>query len=221
MLTLSASSILNYARCPYSFYLYKTTEREEKPQTKATATGRAFHRLIGFILNGMSFKEALDEVLIDDILADAQELKMFYSVYEEELERLKDEGVLATEKYFELDIDGVIISGYIDIITSFRRLIEMKTTRQQIQAPKPSHIFQVSLYRLTDDADSYELHYISPAQLVKIPVKPYPSSLVLSIVKQVKTLVDTLEYPPLGLVNGYCQYCLYKSLCTYYQKVEV
>ena len=221
MFSLSASSILNYAKCPYSFYISKTTDKEDRPQSRATATGKAFHRVVEMILSGASFKEAVGEIIESDgALVDFQELKLFYNSYENELEKLKTEGILAVEKPFELEIDNVIITGYIDIITSERRLIEMKTTRQQVLSPKPNHLFQVSLYKLTDDADFYELHYISPNQFTKMPVKPYPTDFVLSIIKQVKKLINTEEFPPLGIINGYCQFCLFKSQCDFYKNLE-
>jgi RecB family exonuclease len=221
MWSLSASSVLNYAKCPYSFYLYKTYGKEERPLSKATATGKAFHKVVELILNGANFKEALGEIVASDgVLVDFNELKLFYTAYEREIEKIKNEGVLAVEKPFELEIDDVIITGYIDIITNERRMIEMKTTRQHVLHPKPSHLFQLSLYRLTDDADYYELHYIMPNDFVKIPVKPYPTDFVLTVIKQVKKLVNTEEYPPLGIINGYCQFCLFKDLCSFYNRLN-
>lgn len=216
MLRVSVTSLLNYARCPYSFYLYKTTDIKEIPRTKETATGKAFHRIVKSVFSGKSFEEALGEVLVvDDNLVDTSEVRLFYSLYKDEMEKLREEGIYAIEKYFEIEYDGVVINGYIDLITKKGKLVEIKTTKQNIY-PKLSHVFQVSVYKLLGDANSYEIHYISPKGVFKIPVKPYPVEFILDVIKQIQNLIETNEYPALGLLNGFCRFCLFKNMCEFY-----
>jgi CRISPR/Cas system-associated exonuclease Cas4 (RecB family) len=222
---LSASSILLYSKCPYSFYL-KNTIQEDIEESKAQLSGSIFHRIIELRLNGCSKEEAVgiatQEFLTKPYFAEAlKDALEFYFTYEPHLQDLLNEGVIATEKEFALEIDNIIIKGYIDVITAKRRMIDLKTSRRNGKPlPDFKHVFQMSVYALTCDADTYHLHYIFPNYADLIQVKPLPMKEVLSIIQSVAKMIETQEFPPIGLLTSYCQFCQYKKHCKYHRLTE-
>ena len=140
----------------------------------------------------------------------------FYSSYEPTLEKMLDEGILASEKKFTLEVDGITIVGYIDYITRKRKLVELKSTKYERPLPEFKHIFQVSVYALTEEADDYYLHYVFPNKVEVIKVQTLPRGEVIGLIKSVSKMLEVNEYPPLGMLSGYCQFCSYKKYCKYY-----
>ena len=224
---LSASSILLYSQCPYAFYL-KNTLQEEVEETRTMLSGTIFHRLIELRLNNYSKEEAVgiatQEFMMKPNFTEAlNNALQFYLTYEPHLQDLLSEGVIATEKEFILEIDNnVIIKGFIDIITAKRKMIDLKTSSRRNGRPLPDfkHVFQMSVYALTDDADTYHLHYVFQDHTNLIQVKPLPAKEVLSIIQSVAKLIETEEFPPNGLLTGYCQFCQYKKHCKYHRLTE-
>lgn len=221
---LSASSILLYSKCPYSFYL-KNTIQEDVEETKAMLSGTIFHRIIELRLNGHSKTEAVGIVMQEFITKQnfteaLKEALDFYLSYEKTLEALLDEGIIATEKEFTLEIDGIAVRGYIDIITRGRKMIDLKTTKYNRLLPDTKHVFQMSVYSLTDEADSYYLHYIFPGRVEEVKPRLLPKADVLTIIRSVAKLIETQEFPPTGLLTGYCQFCQYKKHCKYHRLTE-
>lgn len=222
---LSASSILLYSKCPYAFYL-KNTIQEEVEESRTQLSGSIFHRIIELRLNrhskeeavGIATQEFISKPYFAEALKDALE---FYLTYEQHLQDLLSEGVIATEKEFILEIDSVVIKGYIDIITTKRKMIDLKTSRRNGRPlPDFKHVFQMSVYALTGDADTYHLHYVFPDHADLIQVRPLPMKEVLSIAQSVAKMIETQEFPPIGLLTGYCQFCQYKKHCKFHRLTE-
>jgi len=219
---LSASSILLYSKCPYAFYL-KNTLQDEVEETKAMLSGTIFHRIIELRLSGHTKAEAVgiatQEFMMKQNFTEAlKEALDFYLSYEKTLEALLDEGIIATEKEFLIEIDNIVIKGYIDIITRGRKMVDLKTTKYNRQLPDFKHVFQMSVYSLTDDADTYHLHYIFPeGRVEKVQAQILPKGEVLSIIRSVAKMIETGEFSPLGLLTGYCQFCQYKKHCKYHR----
>jgi CRISPR/Cas system-associated exonuclease Cas4 (RecB family) len=167
---------------------------------------------------GIATQEFLTKPYFTEALKDALE---FYFTYEPHLQDLLNEGIIATEKEFVLEIDNIVIKGYIDVITAKRKMIDLKTSRQNSRPlPEFRHVFQMSVYALTSDADTYHLHYVFPDHTDLIQVKPLPMKDVLSIIQSVARIIEVQEFPPIGLLTGYCQFCLYKKLCKYHHLTE-
>jgi CRISPR/Cas system-associated exonuclease Cas4 (RecB family) len=217
---LSASSVLLYSKCPYAFYL-KNTLQDEAEETKSMLSGTIFHRIIELRLNGHTKAEAVgiatQEFMTKPSFTEAlKEALDFYLSYEKTLEALLDEGIIATEKEFIIEVDGIMVKGYIDIITKERKMIDLKTTKYNRQLPDFKHIFQMSVYSLTDDADTYHLHYVFPERVEAVQVQLLPKGEVLSIIKSIARMIETNEFPALGLLTGYCSFCQYKKQCKYH-----
>lgn len=218
-ITVSASQILLFSRCPYALQL----RLETKEETPAMKTGSIFHRMVELRLQGHSKEEAIGiatQEFFEQNEHATEVLKQaiqFYNTYESTLEKIAEEGVLATEKEFQLEIDDIIVIGYIDVLTLKRKMIELKTTRQNRPLPDFRHVFQLSVYSLTDDADTYYLHYVFPDRVEIIQAQLIPKREVLTIIKAVARLLKVQEFPPLGLLSGYCQFCHYKKHCKYHR----
>jgi CRISPR/Cas system-associated exonuclease Cas4 (RecB family) len=221
-ITVSASQILLFSRCPYALQLKKQT-KEETPVMK---TGSVFHRIVELRLKGHTREEAIGIATQEffeqngyapDLLKQAIQ---FYNTYESTLEKIVEEGVIATEKEFYIQIDDIAITGYMDVLTRKRKLIELKTTKHNRPLPDFRHVFQLSVYSLTDDADTYYLHYIFPNKVETFQAQTIPKREVLSIVKSVAKLLEVREFPPMGLLTGYCQFCQYKKHCKYHRLTE-
>jgi CRISPR/Cas system-associated exonuclease Cas4 (RecB family) len=198
---------------------------ETKEETLAMKTGSIFHKMVELRLKGHTKEEVIGMVAqeffeqngyVPDILKQAIQ---FYNTYENTLEKIAEEGVLATEKEFYLEIDEIAIVGYIDILTLKRKMIELKTTKQNRPLPDFKHVFQLSVYALTDDADTYYLHYVFPDRVETFQVQLIPKRDVLTIVKSVAKILEVQEFPPFGLLSGYCQFCHYKKYCEYFRGI--
>jgi CRISPR/Cas system-associated exonuclease Cas4 (RecB family) len=214
---ISASQVLLFSRCPYALYLKLQTKEE----TQTMLSGTLFHRLVELRLKGYSKEEAIgiatEEFVNQTYFPEAMKNAIqFYTSYEKTLEQILDEGVLTTEKKFTLEIDGITIVGYIDFITLKRKMIELKSTRYDRPLPEFKHIFQLSVYALTEEADEYYLHYVFPNKVEIIKPQILPRGEVVGIIKSVAKLLEAKEFPPLGMLSGYCQFCAYKKLCKYY-----
>jgi CRISPR/Cas system-associated exonuclease Cas4 (RecB family) len=197
-----------------------------KEETPAMKTGSVFHRIVELRLKGHSREEAIGVATQEffeqnghapDVLKQAIQ---FYNTYENTLEKIVKEGVIATEKEFYLEIDDIAIIGYMDILTQKRKMIELKTTKHNRPIPDFKHVFQLSVYSLTDDADTYHLHYIFPDRVENIQVQTIPKREVLTIIKSVAKLLEVQEFPPMGLLTGYCQFCQYKKHCKFHRLTE-
>jgi CRISPR/Cas system-associated exonuclease Cas4 (RecB family) len=221
-IVVSASQILLFSRCPYALYL-KFQTKEETPTMK---TGSLFHRLVELRLQGHTKEEAIGIATQEFFYQNGytpdplKQAIQFYNTYEDILEKIIEEGVIAIEKEFYLEIDDIAIIGYIDVLTRKRKLIELKTTKHNKPLPDFKHVFQLSVYSLTDDADTYHLHYIFPDRVETFQVQTIPKREVLSIIKSVARLLEVQEFPPLGLLTGYCQFCLYKKHCKFHRLTE-
>jgi len=221
-ITVSASQILLFSRCPYALWLRFKVKEEE---TQTMKTGSVFHRMVELRLKGYSKEEAIGiatQEFFEQNEHTPDPLKQaiqFYNTYESTLEKVAEEGVIATEKDFYLEIDDIAIIGYIDILTLKRKMIELKTTRQNRPLPDFKHVFQLSVYSLTDDADTYHLHYVFPDRVETFQVQTLPKREVLTIIKSVAKLLEAQEFPPLGLLSGYCQFCRFKKHCEYYRGI--
>jgi len=222
LITVSVSQILLFSRCPYALQL----KMQVKEETPAMKTGSVFHRIVELRLKGHSREEAIGVATQEffeqnghapDVLKQAIQ---FYNTYENTLEKIVKEGVIATEKEFYLEIDDIAIIGYMDILTQKRKMIELKTTKHNRPIPDFKHVFQLSVYSLTDDADTYHLHYIFPDRVENIQVQTIPKREVLTIIKSVAKLLEVQEFPPTGLLTGYCQFCQYKKHCKYHRLTE-
>jgi len=221
-ITVSASQILLFSRCPYALRLRLET-KEETPTMK---TGSMFHKMVELRLQGRTKEEVIGIITQEffeqnghtsEVLKQAIQ---FYNTYENTLEKVVEEGVLATEKEFYLEIDDIVITGYIDVLTRRRKMIELKTTRHNRPLPDFKHVFQLSVYSLTDEADTYHIHYIFPNKVEIFEIQLIPKREVLSIVKSVAKLLEVQEFPPLGFLTGYCQFCQYKKHCKYHHLTE-
>jgi CRISPR/Cas system-associated exonuclease Cas4 (RecB family) len=214
---ISASQILLFSRCPHALFL----KSQVKEETQTMLSGTLFHRLVELRLSGYSKEEAIgiitEEFVNQASFPDAiKNALQFYNSYERTLEQMLDEGILATEKKFTLEIDGITITGYIDYITCKRKMIELKSTKYDRQLPEFKHVFQLSVYALTEEADEYFLHYVYPNKVEIIKPQILPRGEVVALVKSVAKLIEANEYPPLGMLSGYCQFCSYKKFCQYY-----
>ncbi len=219
---VSASQILLFSRCPYALQL-KLQTKEETPTMK---TGSMFHRMVELRLQGRTKEEVIGiitkEFFEQNGYAPAvlKQAIQFYNTYESTLERIAEEGVLATEKEFQLEVDDIIVVGHIDILTLRRKMIECKITKRNKPLPDFKHVFQLSVYSLTDDANTYHIHYVFPNKVKTFQIQPIPKREVLTIIKSVARLLEVQEFPPLGLLTGYCQFCHYKKYCKYHRLTE-
>jgi CRISPR/Cas system-associated exonuclease Cas4 (RecB family) len=222
-LIVSASQILLFSRCPYALYLKTQVKEEETPAMK---TGSIFHRMVELRLKGCTKEEAIGIATQEFFSKNGhapetlKQALQFYNTYESTLEEVAEEGVLAVEKEFYLEIDDIAIIGYIDVLTQKRKMIELKTTKQNRPLPDFKHIFQLSVYSLTDDADFYYIHYVFPDRVEKFQIQLLPRREVLTIVKSVARLLEVQEFPPLGLLTGYCQFCHFKKYCEHHRLTE-
>jgi len=221
MNVISASQVLLFSKCPYALYL----KLQMKEETPTMLSGTLFHRLVELRLKGYSKEEAIgittEEFINQTFFPEAMRNAIqFYSSYEKTLEEILEEGVLTVEKKFTLEIDGITIVGYIDFITRKRKMVELKSTKFDRPLPEFRHIFQLSVYALTEEADEYFLHYVFPNKVEIIKTQILPRGEVVGLIKSVAKLLETKEFPPLGMLSGYCQFCAYKKLCKYYDLTD-
>ena len=219
VIKLSATSISLFSQCPYAYVLYK----EKVPSVKLPALNRglAFHKLVAYMLQGDDFEVAFNKVNLELIDVDTNLLKLLYWRYRGDIEQIREQGFLYSELYFELPVtERLVLHGYIDVVME-DKIIEIKTTTLKVNQPRFSHVFQASLYSLVDDLNKkVELHYVSPDFVKKFQIKQLPKDFVLGVVKSVENYILTENYPALGLINGYCKYCLFIDFCEYIKLMD-
>jgi len=230
---LSASSLNLFLKCPYAYYLKEIEKVEPQFTEDRVFTGKLVHKTLE---NYFTFrKDNPDEnPSLLDFLDDAyKELRDNLSNSIQTL-NFKDDAVemlkqyeatartlqpLETEKEFELEIDDIRITGYIDLITKDRKVIDFKTTNSTNIKVSTEYKLQLSIYALTNQGNSYYLHYITPIKTQEIQVKPMKQTLLLQILNQFKNVYLGGGFTPSGITHPYaCQSCAYKHRCVFFQK---
>jgi len=230
MIEISPSGINLFLTCPYAFRL-KYIDKIEITQQESNflITGKLVHKTLELyfkhkIENKTSdlkpsdylklatedFKH-LNYFQLDEVVEEADH---YLNVYNSVAQQLKP---LSSEEYFELELsDNILLRGVIDLIVKEgkgRALIDFKTTRNQVK-DNHKYTLQLSLYSLTNKADAYYLHYITPTHIQIKEIKPIDKNLLNDIVKDIEKSIKFGVFAPAGLGIA-CNNCLYKKVCKY------
>jgi len=143
-----------------------------------------------------------------------EEAEHYLTLYTPTAKQLKP---LSSEEYFELELtDNLLLRGVIDLIVQEgkgRALIDFKTTRGQVK-DNYRYTLQLSLYSLTNKADAYYLHYITPEYVQVKEIKPIDKSLLKDIIKDIEKSVKFGVFAPAG-VGIACNNCQFKKVCKF------
>ena len=234
---LSASSLNLFLRCPYAYYL-KEIEKAEPVMNEGAFLGKLIHKTLENYFNYKKQNQNEDKLDIADFLEDSfkQLIKQENIKFTFKKSDYKDIAVdmlqnynqiaktitpLETEKYFEIYIDDVYITGYIDLLTQDRKLIDFKTSQSKNVKINSEYVMQISLYSMTGLANNYYLHFITPYNAVEKEVKPLKSLLFNEIINQFKNSYLSGAFVPSGLTHPYaCNYCTYKQACKFYSDFD-
>lgn len=231
MLEISASGINLYLQCPVAFKL-KYIDKVEIPQQENTAliTGKLVHRCLelyfkdklnnkdGYLkptdymkLSVEDFKH-INPLLLDEAIEEADH---YLTLYNKVAQTLVPEG---SEEYFEMELNNNLkLRGYIDLIAregKKRMLIDFKTTRSSVKE-NAKYNLQISLYSLTNKADAYYLHYLTPTHIQVMEIKPINKDILHSIINNVEKSVLNDNFPPVGVINETCKSCQFKKVCKF------
>jgi CRISPR/Cas system-associated exonuclease Cas4 (RecB family) len=230
MLEISPSGINLYLTCPYAFRLKYIDKIEITTQeNNFLITGKLTHRCLELYFKDKMENKNNDlkpsdymKVAIEDFkhinvfqLDEAiEEADHYLTLYYPIARQLKP---LASEEYFELELtDNLLLRGVIDLIVQEKKgraLIDFKTTRGQVK-DNHKYTLQLSFYSLTNKADAYYLHYITPLHIQVKEIKPIEKSLLNDIVKDIEKSVKFGVFSPSGLGVA-CNNCSYKKQCKY------
>jgi CRISPR/Cas system-associated exonuclease Cas4 (RecB family) len=230
MIEISPSGINLFLTCPYAFKL-KYIDKLEIPQQENSflITGKLVHKSLELYFKDKmenknndlkpsdylklateDFKH-INYFQLDEAIEEADHYLTLYSSVAKQLKPL------ASEEYFELELsDTLLLRGVIDLIAQEgkgRALIDFKTTRSQVK-DNYKYTLQLSLYSLTNKADAYYLHYITPTHIQVKEIKPIAKDLLNDIVKDIEKAVKFGVFSPAGLGVA-CNNCQYKKYCKF------
>jgi CRISPR/Cas system-associated exonuclease Cas4 (RecB family) len=230
MIEISPSGINLFLTCPYAFRL-KYIDKLEMPQQENSflITGKLVHKNLELyfkdkMLNPKTdmtptdyMKLAVEEFShinpfqLDEAIEEAEHYLTIYSSMAKQLKPL------SSEEYFEIELsDNILLRGIIDLIVKEdkgRALIDFKTTRSQVK-DNYKYTLQLSLYSLTNKADAYYLHYITPTHVQVKEVKLISKDLLNDIIKDIEKSVKFGVFAPSGLGVA-CNNCQFKKVCKY------
>jgi CRISPR/Cas system-associated exonuclease Cas4 (RecB family) len=230
MLEISPSGINLFLTCPYAFRL-KYIDKIEIPQQENNflITGKLTHKCLELYFKDKMENKTNDlsptdymKVAIEDFshinvfkLDEAiEEADHYLTLYYPTARQLKP---ISSEEYFELELtDNLLLRGVIDLIVQEKKgraLIDFKTTRSQVK-DNYKYTLQLSFYSLTNKADAYYLHYLTPTYIQIKEIEPVNKSLLNDIVKDIEKAVKFGVYPASGLGVA-CNSCSYKKHCKY------
>jgi CRISPR/Cas system-associated exonuclease Cas4 (RecB family) len=230
MIEISPSGINLFLTCPYAFRL-KYIDKLEIPQQENSflITGKLVHKCLE-----LYFKDKMENKNNDlkpsDYLKLAtedfkhinffqldeavEEADHYLTLYSSVAKQLKP---LSSEEYFELELsDTILLRGVIDLIVKEgkgRALIDFKTTRSQVK-DNYKYTLQLSLYSLTNKADAYYLHYITPTHIQIKEIKPISKDLLNDIIKNIEKSIKFGVFSPAGLGVA-CNNCQFKKHCKF------
>jgi len=230
MIEISASGVNLYLQCPYAFRL-KYIDKLEIPQQENTflITGKLVHKSLELYFkakidnkdHGLNpndyMKSAIEDFKhinyfqLDEAIEEADHYLTLYSPTAKQLKPV------SSEEYFELELtDNLLLRGVIDLIVQEKKgraLIDFKTTRGQVK-DNYKYTLQLSFYSLTNKADAYYLHYITPSHIQIKEIKPVNKDLLNDIVKDIEKSVKFGSFPASGLGVA-CNTCVYKKVCKF------
>jgi CRISPR/Cas system-associated exonuclease Cas4 (RecB family) len=230
MIEISPSGINLFLTCPYAFKLKYIDKLEIQQQENSfLITGKLVHKSLELYFKDKMenknndlkpsdyLKLASDDFKhinffqLDEALEEADHYLTLYSSVAKQLKPL------ASEEYFELELsDTILLRGVIDLIAQEgkgRALIDFKTTRGQVK-DNYKYTLQLSLYSLTNKADAYYLHYITPTHIQVKEIKPISKDLLNDIVKDIEKAVKFGVFSPSGLGVA-CNNCQFKKHCKF------
>jgi CRISPR/Cas system-associated exonuclease Cas4 (RecB family) len=230
MIEISPSGINLFLTCPYAFKLKYIDKLEIQQQENSfLITGKLVHKSLELyfkdkIENKNSDLKPSDYLKIatedfkhinyfqlDEALEEADH---YLTIYTPTAKQLKP---LSSEEYFELELsDIILLRGVIDLIVQEKKgraLIDFKTTRSQVK-DNYKYTLQLSLYSLTNKADAYYLHYITPTHIQVKEIKPVAKDLLNDIVNSIEKAVKFGVFAPAGLGVA-CNNCPYKKQCKF------
>ena len=232
MAKLSASSLNLFLRCPYAYYL-KEIEKVPPSFTDKVFVGKLVHKTLENYFNHKKQEQDTNASLIDFLDDSYKELTSSSEISITKALNYKDESVdylkqyesiaktlapLEVEKEIQLEIAGVNITGYIDLLTVDRKLIDFKTTTQKTIKLSSEYKMQLSIYSLVNIANSYYLHYITSSSFKEFKIKPLKHSFIYEIIETFNNAYLSGAFTPSGLTHPYaCQYCAYKEQCKFYK----
>ncbi|MBX0312181.1 MAG: PD-(D/E)XK nuclease family protein [Sulfurihydrogenibium sp.] len=230
MLEISPSGINLFLTCPYAFRLKYIDKLEiTQQENNFLITGKLTHKCLELYFKDKMENKNNDlkpvdymKIAVEDFnhinvfqLDEAiEEAEHYLTLYTPTAKQLKP---LSSEEYFELELtDNLLLRGVIDLIVQEKKgraLIDFKTTRGQVK-DNYKYTLQLSFYSLTNKADAYYLHYITPTHIQVKEIKPVDKSLLNDIVKDIEKAVKFGVYPASGLGVA-CNSCPYKKYCKY------
>jgi CRISPR/Cas system-associated exonuclease Cas4 (RecB family) len=230
MIEISPSGVNLYLTCPFAFKL-KYVDKVEITQQENTflITGKLVHRSLelyfkdrmenknadlkpsDYLKSAMEDFKHVNYFQLDEAMEEADH---YLTIYSSMAQKLKP---LSSEEYFELELsDNILLRGVIDLIVQEKKgraLIDFKTTRSQVK-DNYKYTLQLSLYSLTNKADAYYLHYITPTHIQVKEISPVSKDLLNDIIKDIEKSVKHGVFPASGLGIA-CANCMFKKVCKY------
>ncbi|MBX0310275.1 MAG: PD-(D/E)XK nuclease family protein [Sulfurihydrogenibium sp.] len=231
MIEISPSGVNLYLTCPFAFRLKYIDKIEPTQENPFLLTGKLVHKGLELYFkdrienkdNGMKPSDYLKLATTTEDFSNVNVLQLneaieeadhFLTIYTPIAKQLKP---ISSEEYFELELsDNILLKGIIDLIAQENKnriMIDFKTTRGAVK-DNYKYTLQLSFYSLTNKADAYYLHYITPYYVQIKEVIPVQKELLDDIVKNIEKSIKFGVYPPLGLGNA-CFSCPFRKYCKF------
>jgi hypothetical protein len=237
---LSASQINQFLRCQLQWKFRKVDNLVIAPNS-AVIKGSAVHKGLEYIYTEKKafksyYKDTAQDIAIDLIdksdITDKNDLKdgtaRLIDVYinQEIPETVKDENIQGVEHYIEIDIKGVHLIGYIDLL-EYNKITDYKTTTKTPSNISLDYKIQSEIYSKATSIPDVSFQYLIDKKTPDISIKDYKAvnnellnELVINTHNMMKNAIKTGDFMPNGLSSQWaCNYCGYgeSGICKYYK----
>lgn len=252
-LVLSGSSLNTYLRCPKQWE-YAYVKRIKSPPTLRLAIGSAGHTAVEEDLrNKLVTGEDLPKEAVLDTFRDSFEDESYGAVEEGETKgQALDSGIkavsvwharvapatdpLLVEEEVQFSINGVIVSGTIDVVKRVgpKRIVGDWKFVGKKPSSGSSYLLSMVGYAiglrkksgLIEDGLVLD-HMVRTKQPYHFPIEspgPVPDESIVAyagIVSDVASAIEAGSFPPSGLQGNACSWCGYKDICPAYRAASI
>lgn len=242
--SLSPSMALTYLKCNRQFY-YQNVAKLPRLASPVLALGAAIHETFREnawqkINSGMDLSEPL---LKNFFAEDLEYREVDWSG--QGLSTTKDQGVICVEEYrqkmapkvqpafveyaFNMEVKNRDwgIAGKVDLITDKEVVIDHKTTKGRMKAPRVEHVFQLGVYALAVKQQAWGANVTARLDYYprgKRDAYSHPVTFAPSLAKNVLTTFDQVAHgiqSEVWAANRTSNYLCKRRYCNYWNQCEI
>jgi len=220
---ISASKVAQFLYCPFTFELAAAGYEPKEPYVPVVASGTAFHAAFNYMWMGLPAEEAAEAAIAATEIATGAEMSSEEKLSVINRLRSVPSWLLSAkdvEVKIEVDIDDVVIVGFLDAITE-DRVVELKAVSRQKNELPPTYMIQAQIYMYATKLDQTTFVMIDPkGNLKTFDVYALKRQTVEEMIKYFAMSMQQQYKPPSGLTNFACNKCSFAYVCPFVQTLK-